>query len=165
MTWTVICRWRWQPYFFLANFYPKQGISSGYVMDDFFCMGLIYLWGAPTEKYKMKILAQSEIRTRDLSLTGQKSISVALLDPHRRKRNRAWVSDDARSDMICLRYKRWYLHWHPKLLQWFRITPWEGPRFSWQFQIGYVESPSYGFLLSCNVYKDLGRFYVLKCPA
>ena len=40
--------------FVLANFYVKQGISSEYVMVDFICMGLLDLWGARTENYKMK---------------------------------------------------------------------------------------------------------------
>ena len=40
--------------FFLANFFPEQGISSEYVMADFVCMGLLGLQGAKTENYKMK---------------------------------------------------------------------------------------------------------------
>ena len=32
-------RWKRQPYFFLANLFLKQGISSEYVMVDFICMG------------------------------------------------------------------------------------------------------------------------------
>ena len=40
--------------FFLANLFPKQGISSEYVTADFICMGLLGLQGAKTENYKMK---------------------------------------------------------------------------------------------------------------
>ena len=41
--------------FFLANLFPKQGISSEYVTADFICMDLLGLQGAKTENYKMKI--------------------------------------------------------------------------------------------------------------
>ena len=40
--------------FFLANYFPKQGISSEYVTAEFICMGLLGLQGAKTENYKMK---------------------------------------------------------------------------------------------------------------
>ena len=40
--------------FFLANLFPKQGISSEYVTAYFICMGLLGLQGAKTENYKMK---------------------------------------------------------------------------------------------------------------
>ena len=40
--------------FFLANLYLKQGISSKYAMIDLICMGLLDLWWARTENYKMK---------------------------------------------------------------------------------------------------------------
>ena len=40
--------------FFLANLFPKQGVSSEYVTADFICMGLFGLQGAKTENYKMK---------------------------------------------------------------------------------------------------------------
>ena len=40
--------------FFLANLFLKQGISSEYAMVDFICMGLLDLWWARTENYKMK---------------------------------------------------------------------------------------------------------------
>ena len=40
--------------FFLANLFPKQGISSEYVTADFICMGLLGLQGVKTENYKMK---------------------------------------------------------------------------------------------------------------
>ena len=39
--------------FFLANLFLKQGISSEYVMVDFFCKGLLGLQGAKAENYKM----------------------------------------------------------------------------------------------------------------
>ena len=39
--------------FFLANLFPKQGISSEYVTADFICMGLLGLQGAKTENYKI----------------------------------------------------------------------------------------------------------------
>ena len=42
--------------FFLANLFPKQGISSEYVTADFICMGLLGLQGEKTENYKMKKL-------------------------------------------------------------------------------------------------------------
>ena len=51
--------------FFLANLFPKQGISSEYVTADFICMGLLGLQGAKTENYKMKNFAQSGTRTHD----------------------------------------------------------------------------------------------------
>ena len=55
---------------FLSDFFfLKQGISSEYVMVDFICIGLLDLWGARTENYKMKSLSHSGIRTRDLPLT------------------------------------------------------------------------------------------------
>ena len=38
--------------FFLANLFPKQGISSEYATADFICMGLLGLQGAKTENYK-----------------------------------------------------------------------------------------------------------------
>ena len=41
-------------FFFLANLFPKQGISSEYVTADFIYMGLLGLQGAKTENYKMK---------------------------------------------------------------------------------------------------------------
>ena len=50
--------------FFLANLYLEQGISSEYVMVDFICMGLLYLWGARITKWK--IHAHSGIRALDL---------------------------------------------------------------------------------------------------
>ena len=40
--------------FFLANLFPKQGISSDYVKADFIFMGFIELQGAKTENNKMK---------------------------------------------------------------------------------------------------------------
>ena len=44
--------------FFQANLYLKQGISvtisSENVVVDFICMGLLKLWGAWTENFKMK---------------------------------------------------------------------------------------------------------------
>ena len=40
--------------FILAKLFLKQGISSEYVMVDFICMGLLDMWGAQTENYKMK---------------------------------------------------------------------------------------------------------------
>ena len=40
--------------FFLANLFPKQGISSEYVTADFICMGLLGKQGTKTENYKMK---------------------------------------------------------------------------------------------------------------
>ena len=40
--------------FFLANLFPKQGISSEYVTADFICMSLLGLQEAKTEDYKMK---------------------------------------------------------------------------------------------------------------
>ena len=40
--------------FFLANLFPKQGISSEYVTANFIYMGLLGLQGAKTENYKMK---------------------------------------------------------------------------------------------------------------
>ena len=40
--------------FFLANLFPKQGISSEYVTADLICMGLLGLQGAKTENYKIK---------------------------------------------------------------------------------------------------------------
>ena len=40
--------------FFLANLFPRQGISSEYVTADFICMGLLGLQGAKTANYKMK---------------------------------------------------------------------------------------------------------------
>ena len=49
--------------FFLANRFPKQGISSEYVTADFICTGLLGLQGAKTENYKIKILAHTETRT------------------------------------------------------------------------------------------------------
>ena len=36
------------------NLFLKEGISSEYVMADFICLGLLDLWGARTENYKMK---------------------------------------------------------------------------------------------------------------
>ena len=41
--------------FFLANLFPKQGISSENVTADFICMGLLGLQGAKTENYKLKM--------------------------------------------------------------------------------------------------------------
>ena len=40
--------------FLLANLFLKQGISPDYGMVDFICMGLLDLWRARTENYKMK---------------------------------------------------------------------------------------------------------------
>ena len=40
--------------FFLAKLFLKQGISSGYVMVDFICMGKLGLQGSKIENYKMK---------------------------------------------------------------------------------------------------------------
>ena len=54
--------------FFLANLFLKQDITSEYVIVDFNCMGLLDLWGARTENYKMIFFAHSEFRTRDLSI-------------------------------------------------------------------------------------------------
>ena len=53
--------------FFLANLFPKQGISSEYVTADFICMGLLGLQGTKTENYnwKWKILAHTGTRTHD----------------------------------------------------------------------------------------------------
>ena len=39
--------------YFLANLFLKQGNSSEYVMVHFICMGLLDLWGARYENYKM----------------------------------------------------------------------------------------------------------------
>ena len=60
---------RRQQYFFLANFYLKQGISTEYVMVDIIYMGLLELWGARTINTKLKILVHSGIRTRYLPRT------------------------------------------------------------------------------------------------
>ena len=54
-TWKVIYHWKRPPYFpFLANLNQKQGISSEYDMVDFICKGLLDMWWARTENYKMK---------------------------------------------------------------------------------------------------------------
>ena len=54
LRWTVICHWKRQPYFFPANLFLIQGISSEYVMVDFICMGLLDMWAAQTDNYIMK---------------------------------------------------------------------------------------------------------------
>ena len=67
LTWTVIYYYRRQPYFFLTNFYLKQGIGSVYVMVDFICMGFLQPQGAEARFTKWKIiLAHSGTRTHDL---------------------------------------------------------------------------------------------------
>ena len=43
-----------QPYFFLVKLDLKQGFSSEYANIDFICMGLLDLWWARAENYKMK---------------------------------------------------------------------------------------------------------------
>ena len=39
---------------YIAKFYLKQGISSEYAIVDFICMGLLDLWWARTESYKIR---------------------------------------------------------------------------------------------------------------
>ena len=45
LTWKVINHWKRQPYFFLANLFLKQGISSEYVTVGFICKGSLGLQG------------------------------------------------------------------------------------------------------------------------
>ena len=52
-------------HFFLANLFPKQGISSEYVTADFICIGLLGLQGAKPRITKWKILAHTGTRTHD----------------------------------------------------------------------------------------------------
>ena len=54
--------------FFLANFFLKQGISSGYAMVDFICMGILGLQGAKAENYKSeKLLPVAGLELRPLN--------------------------------------------------------------------------------------------------
>ena len=43
-------------FFFLANLFPKQGISSEYVTADFICMDLLVLQGAKTKLQNEKFV-------------------------------------------------------------------------------------------------------------
>ena len=47
-------------FFFLANRYLKQGISSEYVMVDFICEGSLELWGTQVENYKINFFPTME---------------------------------------------------------------------------------------------------------
>ena len=80
LTWTVIYPWRRRQYFFLANFYLKQDISSENDMVDFICMRLLELWGTPVENYKMK----KSCLCRDLnpvpSAYAAKALTISLRD-------------------------------------------------------------------------------------
>ena len=44
----------------------KTGYRLGVFLIDFICMGLLDLWGAQAEIYKVKNIARSGIRTRDI---------------------------------------------------------------------------------------------------
>ena len=79
-SWTVIYRWRRQPYFSLVKLDLKQGISSEYIMVDFICIGLRDLWGVRTENYKMKNSNPKWNSNPEPSVYEAKSLSVALLD-------------------------------------------------------------------------------------
>ena len=69
--------------FFLANFYLKQGISSKNVMVDFVCIGLLDLWGARTENYKMKNSCQQWDSSPRPSAYEVKSLYALLLNVER----------------------------------------------------------------------------------
>ena len=79
--------------FFLANLFPKQGISSKNVTADFICMGLHGLQGAKTENYKMKnscpyrdsnsrslILKSSALSMRLSSLIYKRKFKTSLVE-------------------------------------------------------------------------------------
>ena len=66
--------------FFLANFYLKQGISSKHVMVAFICMGLLDLWGAQTDNYKMKISWSQWDSIPGPSANEANALSVELLE-------------------------------------------------------------------------------------
>ena len=79
--------------FFLANLFPKQGISSEYVTADFICKGLLGLQGAKTENYKMKnscpyrdsnsrplILKSSALSMRLSSLIYKRKLKTSLVE-------------------------------------------------------------------------------------
>ena len=65
---------------FLANRYLKQGIHLVYIMIDFICMGLLDLWGARNEYYKMKNSYPQWDSNPVLSGYETNLLSVALLD-------------------------------------------------------------------------------------
>ena len=81
LTWKVIYQWKRQSYLFLANLFLKQGISSEYVIVDFIRMGLLDLWGAPTENYKMKNSCPQWDSNQGPSAYEANALSVELLQP------------------------------------------------------------------------------------
>ena len=67
--------------FYLPNLYLKQDIGMVYVMVDFICMGLLDLWGALKENYKMKNSCQQwESNPVPSDNEGANSLGVALLN-------------------------------------------------------------------------------------
>ena len=66
--------------FFLANLYLKQGISSEYVMVELICMGIIDMWGARTENYKMKNSCPQWDSNPGPSACEANALSVELLE-------------------------------------------------------------------------------------
>ena len=65
---------------FLANLYLKQDISSEFAMVNFICIGLLDLWGARTENYKIKNSWRQWDSNPGPSAYEAKSLSVAVLD-------------------------------------------------------------------------------------
>ena len=65
---------------FLANLFRKQGMSSEYVMVDFICIGLLDLWGARTENYKMKNASPQWDSNPGPSAYEANALSVELLE-------------------------------------------------------------------------------------
>ena len=64
-------------YFFLANLFLQQDISSEYVMVDFICMGLLDIWAAQTDNYTIKIRTHWDSNTGPSAY--EYSLSVVLL--------------------------------------------------------------------------------------
>ena len=66
--------------FFLANIDLKQDIGLVYVIVDFICMGLLDLWGALKENYKMKNSSPQWDSNPVPSDNEANSLGVALLN-------------------------------------------------------------------------------------
>ena len=67
-------------FFFLANIFLKEGISSKYVIVVFICMGLLDRFGTRTENYKMKNSCSLSDLNQGPSAYEADALSVELLE-------------------------------------------------------------------------------------
>ena len=80
LTLKVIHHWKRQLHFSSSEPYLRQGISSDYATIVFICMGLLDLWSARTEDYKLKNSCRQWDSNPGPSAYEANTLSVELLE-------------------------------------------------------------------------------------